>query len=262
MKKKENNNRFYSLLLAQIYIFRNDYYKACEKLENGLKYLKENNHLLYYNLFFIDYAVLKFLTEKDTESIKIELNNLNISHWDYMQALSNCLLCIIENKDSNDIIKDLSFYKSVVLERELNRIKGILEKNKNGILFNVNINGIKRKVEYYEMMDLNRKKENFNIFIDFVNQEMFILGKQHDIFKKNTLLRLLKVFCDTIGKDTSSEEIFELVWGRKLEDQSDFNLLRVSIHSLRKIFQEMLVNTRKSKTYMLELKNDFCIIME
>ncbi|MCK9223834.1 MAG: NB-ARC domain-containing protein [Candidatus Muirbacterium halophilum] len=258
----ENTNGFYSALLGHIYILKNDYYKAYIKIEQSLKFFKENNYYIFYNLFFLDYIVLKYIIDKDKINLKNEIESLNISDWEYMKVFAESIVNMIENKDINNIIQGLSFYNSVIIVREINRLRFIVEKNQSGSFFEINVNGVKRKIEYYEMKEYSSKKEKYNIYIDFINQEILVFGKKHDIFKKTILLKLLKLFCVNIGKELNSDEIYEKVWGRKLEDLSDLNLLRVSVHSLRKIFMDTLVNSRKTKTYMFELKNDYCIIME
>ncbi|MDD2715939.1 MAG: tetratricopeptide repeat protein [Candidatus Wallbacteria bacterium] len=125
----------------------------------------------------------------------------------------------------------------------------------------------KKSADTRDLGNTRAERDKFEIFIDFIEHELLIRGKKVKFFKKRTLVPLLYVLAAEPGKIFDFATLFEAVWGRKYDVESDGVTLRVNISRLRSIMGEKKgkeIFVRSSPDvggYHFNSQTDYCIII-
>ncbi|MDD2715837.1 MAG: NB-ARC domain-containing protein [Candidatus Wallbacteria bacterium] len=121
-------------------------------------------------------------------------------------------------------------------------------------------------VSFKELEVSCRRKNGFEIFIDFINHEMLLKGRIVKIFQRQKLCSLLLELVREPGAVLRTPEIFELVFGNKYEQESDGNSVRNAIYQLRLLLRDnknehFIRSSPEKGSYFFNLHTDFCIVL-
>ncbi|MDD2717553.1 MAG: tetratricopeptide repeat protein [Candidatus Wallbacteria bacterium] len=117
-----------------------------------------------------------------------------------------------------------------------------------------------------EIRELESKSGEYEIFVDFSGRRFSIQGSEVPVFKKKVLVPLLLEFLRQPGRVIKSQEIFETVWGRKYNPESDGGALRKTISRLREMLgdnkrERFICSASEKGCYFFNPQVNYCIII-
>ncbi|MDD5091980.1 MAG: tetratricopeptide repeat protein, partial [Candidatus Wallbacteria bacterium] len=226
---------------AQFLMVRGDYLKAADYLEKVRVFADSTKHqeLLIRSLYF-----LSKISEQGIDGEKKK-------SWqqDFLRISAEIPTPVMERLN-----RSFRWFEEQVFTRET---KGFFVLTpKDG----------RRQVDVKEMAKLRSARESFEIFIDFVEQELLINGKIVNFFKKRTLVPLLAELAVNPGQIYDFSKLFESVWHREYDPDADGVTLRVNVSRLRSLLGDKKGNEHFIRSasdiggYYFNEQTNYCIL--
>ncbi|MDD2717895.1 MAG: AAA family ATPase [Candidatus Wallbacteria bacterium] len=124
----------------------------------------------------------------------------------------------------------------------------------------------KKDAEIREISSSRQQKTSFEIFIDFDERELLVNGRAVKFFQKRIMVPLLQVFASDPGKIVKPQGIFQRIWERKFDPESDGSTFRMTITRLRSALDKknpdrFICYSPEAGGYYFNNRCNYCIIM-
>ncbi|MDD2717860.1 MAG: NB-ARC domain-containing protein [Candidatus Wallbacteria bacterium] len=124
----------------------------------------------------------------------------------------------------------------------------------------------KRAVSGMEHESFRKRKHEFEFYTDFISREILIDGIEKPLFGRRVLMLLLQTFVADPSKSLTIGEIFQSVWEREYDQETDCNTFRMTLSRLRSELDKgktdrFICAGDETGTYRFNTKCDYCIII-
>lgn len=255
---------------ALIKILNGDFEKACEYFTEVIDILKDSSFQLTNLPILFNYAKCLLViknTEKSSEIFNIVKEICEKENMELYRALTMYYMGKIYTETRqfyfdiyNEILAGLPAETKRLAQKDVEEYHKYEEQFQNKFPYNITTLQGTRNCDESFYSKIRKNIDKYNFFIDFETLQFIADGKEKDLFRKKNLLRTLIVLLESNGRTICPETIFFRVWGRKMTEKSDKNLLRVTIHSIRKMIPDYVVYDSLNDGYSINGVENYCII--
>jgi tetratricopeptide (TPR) repeat protein len=261
------------LNLIRLYIIKNNYSVAQKILKDAEELTKniegaEN----FENMLGVIRNVLDYFTgiEINTDDLSQNIEALN-KRFEYHWVVQGLFLLKKQNQKENSEFEYTELFENSLdrinkIEKEF-FIKWFGEEKKEEKPFNAVINGAKSNISLEEYQRFTSDFKKFDLFIDLTKNNIIekTIGEVN-VLKKRTVANLFMFFISNPGIELSFKQIFETIWKREYDAETDAITVRVNISRLRGVVEpdpknpKYIINAKESGFYLFNPKNKYAVI--
>ncbi len=261
------------LNLIRLYIVKKEYGSARNILREAREAIEDFEGVEKLSLM-LDIAeyMIEFFDDKNFEleelkETRLELEKQSEITW-ALQALFIERNLAFKNDDKFEPVKNFEELKEKVIPNELKffeRLFKLSEDSKK--IYTAILNDDSKMLSALEYKDLENERDKFDLWIDLSKNEIIEKKKgEIKVLKKRTVANVFMFFLNNPGRELSFKEIFENIWKREYDPETDAITVRVNISRLRQAVEpnpktpKYIINAKESGFYLFNPKNSFALI--
>ncbi|MGM0607023.1 MAG: winged helix-turn-helix domain-containing protein [Candidatus Muiribacteriota bacterium] len=261
------------LNLIKLYILKKDFDSALHTYKIALSQIEDLPGMeKFCNMFYISKNMINLFANEEVEDKRIlelarDMENSMEYSWAYQAylILRNYFNKIDKSFKYQQKLSDIS-NKIIKVEMEfLNNFFALKKQDKT--IYQIVTSDKTLEADKHTYNEFLSQKEKYDIFVNFAENEIFEKSRGNlRVLKKRTVANVFALFIKNIGKELSFKKIFETVWKREYDPETDAITVRVNISRLRSEIEPdskktlYIINARESGYYLFNPKTNYIVI--